>query len=84
MARKASGAASIRPGDWLRKEISVVASLGYLHHEFDLVMDLIARDVVNVRSLHDDTIGLEDLPDTIARLAGDPASAVKVLVDPRL
>lgn len=82
MVGLASGTATIQPGGWLRKEITVVASLGYLHHEFELVMELIARDIVNVRTLHDDTVGLSELPDTIARLAGDPSSAVKVLVDP--
>ena len=32
---------------------------------------------------HDSTVMLTDLPDAIARLADDPSSAVKVLVDPR-
>lgn len=78
----ASGAATIAPATWLVKEVSLTASLGYLHHEFGETMDLIADGAVRVDALHDDTIGLDDLPATIAALADDPSRAVKVLVDP--
>ena len=37
----ASGMASVSPGAWLIKEATVFASLGYVHHEFAEVMDLI-------------------------------------------
>ena len=79
----ASGTAAIAPGVWLVKEVTVVASLGYLHHEFGECMDLIADGRVQVTPLHDRTVGLTELPAAIARLADDPSSAVKVLVDPR-
>ena len=77
----ASGAATIDPGSWLVKEVSVVASLGYLHHEFGEAIALIADGAVQVAPLHDRTVTLDELPATIAELADDPASAVKVLVD---
>jgi (R,R)-butanediol dehydrogenase / meso-butanediol dehydrogenase / diacetyl reductase len=80
----ASGAATISPGDWLRKEMTVVASLGYLHHEFDHVMDLIADGAVRIEPLHDRTVSLDELPAAIEELADNPSSAIKVLVDPRL
>lgn len=79
----AAGAATISPGDWLRREVTVVASLGYLHHEFAEAMDLIADERVQVSPLHDRTVGLTELPAAIEELADDPSSAVKVLVDPR-
>ena len=79
----ASGTAAIAPGVWLVKEVTVVASLGYLHHEFAECMDLIADGRVRVTPLHDRTVGLTELPAAIERLADDPSSAVKVLVDPR-
>ena len=79
----ASGTATIAPGAWLVKEVTVVASLGYLHHEFGEAMDLIADERVRVTPLHDSTVGLSELPAAIERLADDPSSAVKVLVDPR-
>jgi (R,R)-butanediol dehydrogenase / meso-butanediol dehydrogenase / diacetyl reductase len=80
----ASGTATISPAAWLIKEVTVVASLGYLHDEFRQAMDLIATGRVDVDTLHDATIGLAELPATIERLAHDPSSAVKVLVDPTL
>ncbi len=79
----ASGAASIDPGAWLVKEVTVTTSLGYLHHEFAATMALVERGRLDLGALHDHTIGLDDLPVTIARLAEDPSLAVKVLVDPR-
>jgi (R,R)-butanediol dehydrogenase / meso-butanediol dehydrogenase / diacetyl reductase len=78
----ASGSATINPAAWLIKEVTVVASLGYLHDEFRQAMDLIAAGRVNVDALHDSTIPLAELPATIERLADDPSSAVKVLVRP--
>lgn len=79
----ASGTATISPGAWLIKEVTVVSSLGYLHHEFGEAMALIADERVKVGPLHDRTVGLSELPAAIERLADDPSSAVKVLVDPR-
>ena len=79
----ASGQATIDPGSWLRKEITLVASLGYLHHEFPLAMDLISASSVRVEPLHDMTVTLAELPSTMAALGDNPSHAVKVLVDPR-
>lgn len=78
----ASGAATITPGAWLVKEVTVIASLGYLHHEFGETMDLIADGRVQVEPLHDATVTLDELPAAVERLADDPSCAVKVLVDP--
>jgi (R,R)-butanediol dehydrogenase/meso-butanediol dehydrogenase/diacetyl reductase len=77
----ASGTATIAPGSWLVKEVSVVASLGYLHHEFGEAIALIADGSVQVAPLHDCTVTLAELPAAIAELADDPSSAIKVLVD---
>jgi (R,R)-butanediol dehydrogenase/meso-butanediol dehydrogenase/diacetyl reductase len=79
----ASGEAAVRPGVWLVKEVAVVASLGYLHHEFAQAMDLVADGRIRLEPLHDSTVALDELPAAIERLADDPSSAVKVLVDPR-
>jgi len=79
----ASGNATISPHAWLIKEVTVVGSIGYLHHEFTDAMDLIATGKVQTDPLHDSTVALGDLPIAIERLADDPSSAVKVLVDPR-
>jgi (R,R)-butanediol dehydrogenase/meso-butanediol dehydrogenase/diacetyl reductase len=79
----ASGTAPISPGAWLMKEVHVTASLGYQHHEFGEVIELLADGALRVEPLHDRTVKLADLPAAIAALADDPGSAVKVLVDPR-
>ena len=79
----AAGEASIAPARWLTKELAVVTSLGYLHHEFGLVMDLIADGRIRTAPMHTETVGLGELGATMERLADDPLGAVKVLVDPR-
>jgi (R,R)-butanediol dehydrogenase/meso-butanediol dehydrogenase/diacetyl reductase len=78
----ASGTATINPGVWLTKEVTVVASLAYAFDEFRQAMALIADGRVQVAPLHDRTVGLTELPVAIEQLADDPSSAVKVLVDP--
>lgn len=76
----ASGPATVVPASWLLKEVTVVASLGYRRDEFQVAIDLFASG--RVRPVDDRTIGLATLPEEMTRLADDPASAVKVLVDP--
>lgn len=78
----ASGNATIAPHTWLVKEVTFVASLAYNHHDFIETMDLMADGKLKVDPLHDKTVGLSELAETIALLADDPSSAVKVLVDP--
>lgn len=79
----ASGAATIQPGAWLVKEVTITSSLGYLHHEFTATMGLVASGRLDVGALTERTIVLDELPSTIAELADNPSAAVKVLVDPR-
>lgn len=78
----ASGNATISPHMWLIKEVTFVASLAYNHHDFIETMDLMADRKIAVEPLHDKTVGLSELPETIAELADNPSSAIKVLVDP--
>jgi (R,R)-butanediol dehydrogenase/meso-butanediol dehydrogenase/diacetyl reductase len=80
----ASGNATISPQAWLIKEVTMVGSLAYNHHDFIETMDLMADGRIVVEPLHDKTVGLSQLPETIAQLADDPSSAIKVLVDPSL
>ena len=78
----ASGNATISPHTWLTKEVTVSASLGYLHHEFAEAIDLIADAKVRIEPLHDRTVTLAELPAALEQLADNPSSAIKVLVDP--
>ncbi len=79
----ASQPAQIDPADWLIKEVRVVASLAYLHWEFDLAMSLLQDGRLKPEPLHTSTSSLADLPQAFERLH-ENASEVKILVDPRL
>ena len=76
-------AATINAAMWMVKQLTVVGSLGYLHEEFAEAMALVLDGRIRLGPLHDATVPLDDLPGAIERLADDPSSALKVLVDPR-
>lgn len=78
----APGSATIAPATWVVKEVRVVASMGYLSHEFRTVMDLVAADRLRLAPLHTRTVPLSDLGAAMGRLADRPDGDVKVLVDP--
>ena len=78
----ADGPASISPGTWLRKEITVVAALGYVHHEFETAMEMLADGRIQVSALHTSTTRLEGLAETLADLASGTSTQLKVLVRP--
>jgi (R,R)-butanediol dehydrogenase/meso-butanediol dehydrogenase/diacetyl reductase len=74
--------ASIVPGVWLVKEITVTASLAYLREEFDMAMGMMADGRVDVTPLHSSTVGLDRLDVALADLASGTSTQTKVLVDP--
>lgn len=75
--------AEISPGQWLAKEVRLVASLGTLHEEFDMTMQLVADGRLQLDPLLTQTVGLEGLESSFAQLI-DGGPEVKVLFDPRL
>jgi (R,R)-butanediol dehydrogenase/meso-butanediol dehydrogenase/diacetyl reductase len=78
----ANAPAQIAPGAWLAREVRLVASLGYLHEEFDIAMQLVADGRLQLEPLHTQTVGLDEMEPAFRRLlAGD--GAVKILVDPQ-
>ncbi len=79
----ASLPAEIAPGNWLIKEIRLVASLGYLHDEFDHTMQLVADGRLRLEPLLSRTVGLADLDAAFRSLLANEGD-VKILVDPRL
>ena len=74
--------AEIAPASWLAREVRLVASLGYLHEEFDVTMQLVADGRLQLEPLRTDTVGLNDLDSAFRRLLSG-AGDVKLLVDPR-
>ena len=79
----AGGDVPITPTTWLIKEVTVTAALAYLHHEFEVVMGMVADGRVRLEPLHDATIGLDALDATLAQLADGRSPHTKILVDPR-
>ena len=78
----ADGDASISPGVWLVKEISVTSSLAYLHEEFEMAMGMIADGRVAVEPMHTSTVGLAGFAGALADLASGTSDQMKVLVNP--
>lgn len=75
--------ATIDPGRWLGKDITVVASMGFARQDVRHVMSLVADGRVRVAPLHTRTIALEELDPLLQALAAGGSPDTKVLVDPR-
>ena len=74
--------ATINPGVWISKAVTVVASVAYAHEEFALAADLVASGRVAVRPLHTHTAPLAEIAGAFS-LLNDDRRQIKVLVDPR-
>jgi len=77
----ASTPATILPGAWLVKEVTLTASLGYTNEEFDITQNLAAEGQVQLAPLVTDTVGLDSLDDALTQLM-KPSGQIKILVDP--
>jgi 2-desacetyl-2-hydroxyethyl bacteriochlorophyllide A dehydrogenase len=75
-------AASVSPMRWLGKEVSVDTAMVFTLEEMAIVGGLLADGRLAVRPLHDRTITLDSLGQTIDDLANRRLDAVKILVDP--
>ncbi len=82
MVGLANEPATINPGAWISREVTVVASVAYSHEEFALAADLIASGRVLVRPLHTHTAPLAEIVGAFSLLNEDRRQ-IKVLVDPR-
>jgi len=77
----ASAPATIQPGTWLAKEVTLTASLGYCREEFALTQELACDGRLRLAPLVTDVIGLDGLEPAVRRLM-EPSGQVKILVDP--
>jgi (R,R)-butanediol dehydrogenase/meso-butanediol dehydrogenase/diacetyl reductase len=73
--------ASIDPSALTLYERSLAGSLGY-RHDLPRVVALMSAGSLDPTPLIGETIGLDDVPETMRRLATDPGGLIKVLVDP--
>jgi (R,R)-butanediol dehydrogenase/meso-butanediol dehydrogenase/diacetyl reductase len=78
----ATSNATVDPGMWLLKDISVRNSFAFDRTDTRAVLSLISEGKLDVSQMHSATVGLEDAAAAFADLAGG-SSMVKVLVDPR-
>jgi threonine dehydrogenase-like Zn-dependent dehydrogenase len=76
------GPVTVDPRLWLARETTVAASLAHTNAEFSMTLALLADGRLRVRPLHDRTIGLDELDETLAALASGESQLTKVLVDP--
>jgi (R,R)-butanediol dehydrogenase/meso-butanediol dehydrogenase/diacetyl reductase len=74
--------ATIRPGIWLMKEVTVRCSIAYEQRDFGCVVDMLADGRVRADPLHTRTVGLSQLAEAMTELGAGPAQDVKILVDP--
>ncbi len=74
--------ARISPASWLSREVRLVASIGYLHEEFEVAMQLAADGRLRLSPLHSGTVSLDELEPAFQRLLSGGGD-VKLLVDPR-
>ncbi len=75
--------ATVIPGLWLMKEVTVRASIAYLRTEFEPCMAMLADGRVRAEPLHTSTVGLDGLAGALDLLAAGAPGETKVLVDPR-
>ena len=73
---------TVSPTQWLAKELTIDTSLAHHHHEFGVTMRYVADGRVQLEPLHARTVGLGEVGQAIADLAGGSDDA-KILVDPR-
>ncbi|MEM7321805.1 MAG: zinc-binding dehydrogenase [Actinomycetota bacterium] len=74
--------ASIQPGMWLVKEITMQASLAYTHEDFEPAMKMIAAGKVDLEAIHTKTVDLDGLGAAFEDLATGATDDLKILVDP--
>jgi (R,R)-butanediol dehydrogenase/meso-butanediol dehydrogenase/diacetyl reductase len=69
-------------GDWVARELRLVASLAYLHEDFLGALQALQIGAVEVRPIISAVVGLGGLSDALEELGSGRTSHAKVLVDP--
>ncbi len=69
-------------GDWVSRELRLVASLAYTHEDFLGAMVTLASGAVDVEPVITGTIGLSALTTVLTELGSGSTQHAKVLVDP--
>jgi (R,R)-butanediol dehydrogenase/meso-butanediol dehydrogenase/diacetyl reductase len=69
-------------GDWVARELRLVASLAYTHEDFRGAMTALQIGAVDVGPVVTATVGLEGLASVLDDLGSGQTDQAKVLVDP--
>lgn len=73
---------SVSYGDWVARELRLVASLAYTHQDFVGAMAMLASGAVDPGPVITGTVGLQDLAGVLTDLGSGSTHHAKVLVDP--
>lgn len=69
-------------GDWVARELRLVASLAYVHEDFLGAMRALQIGAVEIGPLVTAVVGLDGLADVLGELGSGSSTQAKVLVDP--
>jgi (R,R)-butanediol dehydrogenase/meso-butanediol dehydrogenase/diacetyl reductase len=73
---------SVSYGDWVARELRLVASLAYTHQDFLGAMAMLASGAVQIGPVVTGTVGLTELAGVLGDLRSGSTVHAKVLVDP--
>jgi (R,R)-butanediol dehydrogenase/meso-butanediol dehydrogenase/diacetyl reductase len=73
---------SVSYGDWVTRELRLVASLAYAHQDFLGAMAMLASRAVEIGPVVTGTVGLSELGAVLTDLRSGSTQHAKVLVDP--
>ncbi len=73
---------SVSYGDWVTRELRLVASLAYTHQDFLGAMATLASGAVEVGPVITGTVGMSELAAVLSDLRSGTTQHAKVLVDP--
>ena len=74
--------ATIQPGTWLMKEVTVRGSIAYVRREFDPCIAMLASGRISAAPIHTSTVALDAIGGAFDLLAAGAGSETKILVRP--
>jgi len=74
--------ATVQPGTWLMKEVTVRGSIAYVRGEFDPCIAMLASGRIRVAPIHTSTVALDAIAGAFDLLAAGSGGETKILVRP--
>ena len=76
------GTSEIDAGAWMRKQLRVDTSIGYVRRDFDVAIRLIETGQIDPTPLHTTTTGLTGLESVLYDLGSAKPTQIKALINP--